>query len=149
MKLVANISLISKAIDMDARDPTFAASLRSIGPVIPMPTLSNSSTFNNQQSPHPARQTDTVFPQAGANPALLVWTARQRAARAAEMEAESFAKPSYAAVAGREYLDALTIRQTLVMREQGLADADIERMLRLKKGLLRRLGGVGVVSAVL
>ncbi|BDD64006.1 hypothetical protein MPDQ_005028 [Monascus purpureus] len=131
----------SEAIDLDARDPTFAASLRSIGPVTPNPTLSHSSTFNATQK----GRTNTVFPQAS-NPALLVWSARQRITKEAELEAESFGKQSYA---GREYLDALTIRQALSMRDrQGLSDGEIEGLLRLKKGVLGRLGKKGVFSEV-
>lgn len=48
---------------------------------------------------------------------------------------------------GREFLDAMTIRQVLSMRDrQGLAPGDIERLLRLKKGVVGRLGERGVVS---
>ena len=134
---------------MDARDPTFAASLRSIGPVTPNPTLSNSSTFNQQNTPNAGRdlgRMGTVFPQADANPALLVWSARQRVTREAEAEAEGFGKQSHT---GREYLDALTIRQVLVMRDrQGLSNDEIERMFRLRKGVIEKLGGRGVVSAI-
>lgn len=86
-----------------------------------------------------------MFPQAS-NPALLVWSARQRITKEAELEAESFGKQSYA---GREYLDALTIRQALSMRDrQGLSDGEIEGLLRLKKGVLGRLGKKGVFSEV-
>ncbi|RJE16973.1 hypothetical protein PHISCL_10690, partial [Aspergillus sclerotialis] len=131
------------AIDLDARDPHFAASLRHIGPVTPAPTLSHSSTFNQPQQPSGPKQ--TVFPQTS-NPALLVVTARQRIAKAAECEAEEFGKQSHG---GREYLDALTIRQALAMRDHNrLPNGEIERILRLKSGVMSRLGGKGVVSEV-
>ncbi|RAO71437.1 uncharacterized protein BHQ10_007449 [Talaromyces amestolkiae] len=147
----------SEAIDLDARDPHFAASLRSIGPVTPNPTFSHSSTFNQtrtfpQFQPQSIPQsadgsggvTPSVFPDANNNPALLVLSSRSRITKAAEQELESFGRPSHP---GREYLDAMTIRQVLSMRDrQKLQDADIERTLRLKKGVVGRLGEKGIVS---
>ncbi|KAJ9253820.1 hypothetical protein DTO027B5_1440 [Paecilomyces variotii] len=127
----------SEAIDLDARDPHFAASLRSIGPVTPQPTFSNSSAFNRPG------QTPSVFPTAN-NPALLVVTARQRITKAAEQEAEAFGRESHV---GREFLDALTIRQALTMRDrQGKSAAEIENALRLKPGVMERLGRQSIVS---
>lgn len=127
------------AIDMDGRDPDFAASLRSIGPVNPSPTFSNSSTFNRPGS------MQTVFPHAS-NPALLVVTARQRLMEAAEKEAEHF---GHAGHPGRSFLDALTIQQVLTMRDkQGMRRGDIERFLGLKKGVLERLGKDEIVSRI-
>ncbi|KAF7174367.1 hypothetical protein CNMCM5623_007015 [Aspergillus felis] len=87
----------SSVIDLDGRDPDFAAHLRSIGPVVPNPTFSRTSTFN----PGPIQQhnqNQPVFPTA-ANPALLVLTARQTAAKAAQEEAEHIGRPGFA---GRE-----------------------------------------------
>ncbi|KAI9369807.1 hypothetical protein BJX61DRAFT_125903 [Aspergillus egyptiacus] len=126
----------SSAIDLDGRDPHFAASLRSLGPVTPTPTLSNSSTFNKAHPPqHPGA---TVFPTAP-NPALLVLSARQRIASEAEAEAEDVGKGSFA---GRRYLDAYTIRQVLEMRDRrGLGAGEIERELRLREGVVGALGG--------
>ncbi|KAH8700198.1 hypothetical protein BGW36DRAFT_425031 [Talaromyces proteolyticus] len=134
-------SLRSEAIDLDARDPHFAASLRSIGPVTPNPTMSNSSTFNSST---PLTTTSpSVFPDAN-NPALLVLSSRTRITKAAEQEQEVFGRQSHQ---GREFLDVLTIRQALQMRDrQGLSMAEIERLLRLKKGVMLRLGERGLVS---
>ncbi|KAJ0421649.1 hypothetical protein BJY00DRAFT_108139 [Aspergillus carlsbadensis] len=137
----------SAAIDLDGRDPHFAASLRSIGPVTPSPTLSNSSTFTQTQShlqPQSAPGTNqSIFPTSS-NPALLTITARQRIAREAEGEAEAMGQGNFA---GRRYLDALTIRQVLQMRDrQGLPGREIERALRLKQGTVERLGGKGVMG---
>ncbi|KAE8158975.1 Oligosaccharyltransferase subunit Ribophorin II-domain-containing protein [Aspergillus tamarii] len=133
----------SNAIDLDGRDPDFAATLRGIGPVSPAPTLSNSSTFASGAQRGDSVQ--TVFPQA-ANPALLVVTARQKIAKAAEREVELVGRPGFT---GREYLDALTIRQALSMRDrQGMPSGEIERLLRLKRGVVDRLGKKGVVSEV-
>ncbi|PYH47321.1 uncharacterized protein BP01DRAFT_421656 [Aspergillus saccharolyticus JOP 1030-1] len=136
----------SSAIDIDGRDPDFAASLRSIGPVTPNPTFSPSSTFAPAQrsfgaagAHHPA----TVFPPA-ANPALLTVTARQQITQAAEAETDAMGRRDFA---GREFLDAFTIRQVLAMRDrQGLPAREIERVMRLKSGVVERLGPKGVVG---
>ena len=130
--------ICQKAIDLDGRDPDFAASLRTIGPVTPNPTYSPSSTFSRQPAP-------TVFPPA-TNPALLVFSARQRITKAAEQEAEAMGKMDFQ---GREFLDALTIRQVLAMRDrQGLGEREIERVLRLKGGVVGKLGERGVVGDI-
>ncbi|KAL4885542.1 hypothetical protein BJY04DRAFT_214338 [Aspergillus karnatakaensis] len=128
------------AIDLDGRDPHFAASLRSLGPVTPSPTLSNSSTFNQPQSQ--STNYPTVFPPAS-NPALLALNSRQRITREAERESEDMGRANFP---GRRYLDALTIRQAIVMRDkQGLGDGEVERTLRVRKGVLGGLGK-GVVG---
>ena len=133
------------AIDLDGRDPHFAASLRTIGPVTPAPTYSHSSTFNPSAATQP-NQSQTVFPNASFNPALLAVNARQRITEAAEKEAEEFGRQNHG---GREFLDVLTIRQAISMRDkQGFSMRDIESTLRLKKGVMERLGKKGVVSEV-
>lgn len=77
---------------------------------------------------------------------MLVVTARQKIAKAAEREVELTGRQGFT---GREYLDALTIRQALSMRDrQGMPSGEIERLLRLKKGVVDRLGEKGVVSEV-
>lgn len=49
--------------------------------------------------------------------------------------------------AGRQFLDALTIQQALNMRDlQRMPLREIERTLRLKEGVLDRLGKEGVVA---
>ncbi|PKY02034.1 hypothetical protein P168DRAFT_306248 [Aspergillus campestris IBT 28561] len=138
----------SNAIDLDGRDPDFAASLRHIGPVNPHPTFSNSSVFPTrqgapqQQHQQPGRAS-TVFPPA-TNPALLTVTARQQLTKAAEQETDALGRSNFA---GREFLDTMTIRQVLNMRDrQGLPPREIERLLRLKKGVVERLGEKGIVG---
>ncbi|KAL4813650.1 hypothetical protein BDW67DRAFT_168054 [Aspergillus spinulosporus] len=129
----------SSAIDLDGRDPHFAASLRCIGPVTPNPTLSHSSTFNQTHPP-------SIFPSTFTNPALLAVTARQRITREAEAEAEELGKGGFE---GRRYLDAYTIRQILAMRDrQGLGAEEIERALRLKRGVVGRIDAAKGVFGV-
>lgn len=98
--------------------------------------MSHSSTFGRGA-------VQTVFPTSS-NPALLVMTARQRISRAAQEESARSGDPSFA---GRQFLDSLTIQQALSMRDQqGLQNSEIERRLRLKKGLMDQLGKHGLVS---
>ncbi|KAF7715778.1 Uncharacterized protein PECH_006224 [Penicillium ucsense] len=128
----------TSAIDLDGRDPHFAASLRNLGPVTPSPTLSNSSTVNRGSM-------QSVFPSAS-NPALLALAARQRVAEAAQKEFDELAHGSQA---GRQFLDAFTISQALTMRDQQkMAKRDIERSLRMKEGVMDQLGKDGLVSRV-
>ncbi|KAJ5748773.1 uncharacterized protein N7511_010469 [Penicillium nucicola] len=132
-------SVKSDAIDMDGRDPDFAASLRSIGPVNPNPTYSNSSTFSSLGS------MQTIFPQSS-NPALLVVNARQRLNKLAEEETESYGVAGHP---GRQFLDALTIQQILTMRDkQGIPRRQIEKFLGLKTGVVDRLGKDSIVSRI-
>ncbi|KAJ5892665.1 hypothetical protein N7504_009356 [Penicillium tannophilum] len=126
----------SNAIDLDGRDPDFAASLRSIGPVDPSGNFSHPNPFNRGT-------VQTVFPTAS-NPALLVVTARQRITKAAQEESLAVGNANFQ---GRQFLDSFTISQALTMRDQQrMPSRDIERTLRLKSGTIDKLGKSGIVS---
>ncbi|KAL8879042.1 MAG: hypothetical protein Q9198_003269 [Flavoplaca austrocitrina] len=59
------------AINLDASDPHFAKSLRSLGPVQPSSTLSNSSTFSPTSPSHPSSpptNTTSNLPQPSPKP---------------------------------------------------------------------------------
>lgn len=72
--------------------------------------------------------------------------ARQQITKAAELEAETFGKQSHT---GREFLDVMTIRQALSMRDrEGFLADEIEKRLRLKSGVVERLGKKGVVAEI-
>ncbi|KAM0717656.1 hypothetical protein Q7P37_007508 [Cladosporium fusiforme] len=72
----------SEAINLDASDPDFARSLRSLGPVQPNPTLSPSSAFGQgAQAPNPRK-----------NPAIAVLDARAALQAKADAEGEAMAK---------------------------------------------------------
>ncbi|EME87244.1 uncharacterized protein MYCFIDRAFT_44464 [Pseudocercospora fijiensis CIRAD86] len=125
------------AINLDASDPDFAQSLRSIGPVQPNPTLSPTSAFNPNQAARSG-------PDPRQNPAVLVLEARAKLQEKAEIE---FMEAGRRAHTGREFLDVYQIRQILTMRDQqGRKDEDIERRLGLKKGAVSRLGMHGIVG---
>jgi hypothetical protein len=87
----------------------------------------------------------TVFPSAS-NPALLAITARTRIGKAAQEEIDAIGHGDFA---GRQFLDAFTISQALTMRDQQkMPPREIERLLRMKEGVLDRLGKDGLVSRV-
>ena len=49
---------------------------------------------------------------------------------------------------GRRFLDVVTIRQVLIMRDElQKRDTEIERQLGLRSGVVRKLGPKGVVGA--
>lgn len=127
-----------ESINLDASDPDFAQSLRSIGPVQPNPTLSPTSAFNPNQSARPAG------PDPRQNPAVLVLDARARLQGQAEIEFMEAGKRGHE---GREFLDVYTIRQILQLRDgHGQSAERIEQKLGLKKGVVERLGAKGVVG---
>lgn len=47
---------------------------------------------------------------------------------------------------GRQFLDVVTLRKILEMREQGVEGGEIERRLELRRGVVGRLGARGVVG---
>ncbi|KAI0596570.1 hypothetical protein F4775DRAFT_564326 [Biscogniauxia sp. FL1348] len=131
-------------------NPAFSQRLRQMGVATPHPTLSHSSTVAsppfppnsnlstphqplNQQQQYPAYQ-----PQNRTLNALEARAAVQLRARAQSEDPR----------AGRELVDAGTLKQALMMRAHGVAATDIERRLRLKNGVVGRLGPEGVVGLV-
>lgn len=142
----------SEAINLDASDPDFARSLRSLGPVQPNPTMSPTSAFphptnTNKNATHaasPSAQQNPYTLDPRKNPAIAVLDARARLQVRADEEGERYGKSGFE---GREFLDVFTIRQMLVLRDgKGKAAGDIERQLGLKAGAMERLGPKGVVS---
>ncbi|KAK8196121.1 hypothetical protein M8818_007274 [Zalaria obscura] len=136
-----------EAINLDASDPDFARSLRELGPVQPNPTLSPSSAFPQNPSSASAssssRPTRQTAPDPRTNPAITVLAARSRLADAEERESIEAGRRGHA---GREFLDVGILRQVLTLRENGTAAGEIERRLGLRKGVVERLGGRGVVE---
>ncbi len=78
------------------------------------------------------------------NPAIQILEARSALSSAADKEFIEAGKRGHE---GRQFLDVVTIRQVLMLRdEKGLEEAEIERRLGLKKGVVERLGPRGVVG---
>ncbi|KAI9762760.1 MAG: hypothetical protein M4579_000112, partial [Chaenotheca gracillima] len=134
-----------EAINLDASDPDFAASLRKLGAVQPSPTLSHSSAFNANSAASPS--TTSSRPTPATNPALVVLENRSRIAAEAEREFADIGRPGRP---GRRFMDVVTLRQILMLRdEKGVAPEEIEKHLDLKKGVVAMLGEKqGVVSGV-
>ena len=134
-------------MNADAFDPQLGAALRSIGPVQPAPTYSNSSIAQPSPDSSSNRQgSQPIFPEPASNPALAVLDARQKLAHQAEAEFEEYGKKSSK---GRSLLDVTIIRQMIALRDdKGLKDEEIERNLGLQKGVAARLGRKGVVSNI-
>ncbi|KAG4443962.1 hypothetical protein IFR05_000602 [Cadophora sp. M221] len=171
-------------------DPALNARLKTLGPVQPNPTQSNSSTFHSHSAstssftdpslsatqfrPSKSNPLQTIFPArsnqnpnlnsnahsnsssdsrrdkglglgSSSNPAVSLLTARYRLASEAENEFAQTGKST--AARGRQFLDVITLRQILVLRdEKGFEAGEIERMLGLREGVVGRLGRRGVVG---
>lgn len=134
-----------EAINLDASDPDFARSLRSIGPVQPNPTLSPTSAFPHPGNPNNAAQASRpAGPDPRKNPAIAVLDSRARLQDEADIEFQQAGRRGHE---GRQFLDVYMIRQILVQRdEKGKSASEIERSMGLKKGVVDRLGARGVVG---
>ncbi|KAK1755244.1 hypothetical protein QBC47DRAFT_383175 [Echria macrotheca] len=132
--------------DSELVDPAFADRLRQMGIVQPNPTFSPSSTaasFQDMMSTAQSSMAAPKYPPSSSNPTLAVLEARRRLQEKAEQEFEEL---GVSGAQGREFLDINTIRNILVMRQRGESAAAIESRLRLKPGVVARLGPPGIVS---
>ncbi|KAI9797672.1 MAG: hypothetical protein M1833_005333 [Piccolia ochrophora] len=148
-----------EAINLDASDPQYAASLRELGAVTPSPTLSHSSTFSASAATHPSSSSSSSGPGAGQasnapppgpdpsmNPAITLLRARDRLAAEADVESREVGRRGHP---GRQFLDVVALRQVLTLRDrEGVDGREIERRMGLRSGVVKRLGGRGVVGAV-
>ncbi|OTA22574.1 hypothetical protein BTJ68_14286 [Hortaea werneckii EXF-2000] len=135
-----------EAINLDASDPDFAQSLRSIGPVQPNPTLSPTSAFPNPGNPNKnlTQAPRPLGPKPRENPTLVALDSRAKLQEAADAEFQMAGKRGHE---GRQFLDVYMIRQILIERDvQGRSAEEIERKMGLKRGVVERLGGKGVVQ---
>ncbi|KAK8074891.1 hypothetical protein PG997_009554 [Apiospora hydei] len=130
------------AIRQDAMDPNpitdaaFSQRLRQMGIATPNPTMSNSSTASPVAGPS-SHSVSRPTPQQ--NTTLNALDARRRIQESVDVQAQN---PS----AGREYVDVGVLRQVLMMRDRGYAAPDIEKRLRLKSGVVARVGPPGVIA---
>ncbi|KAE9367185.1 hypothetical protein N431DRAFT_487576 [Stipitochalara longipes BDJ] len=114
---------------------------------------SHDPSLSGQFVPSASNPQQSIFPQGNGrgegggmgriNPAVSLLTARYRLAEEAERE---FANIGKAGGEGRQFLDVVTIRKLLEMREAGVEGGEIERRLELRKGVVGRLGMRGVVG---
>ncbi|KAI0849637.1 hypothetical protein F5Y00DRAFT_55431 [Daldinia vernicosa] len=118
-------------------DAAFSQRLRQMGVATPNPTLSHSSTASPRPGAPDQGPRSHIYPSPAQNPTLSALSARQRLEERATLEFEDVRR-------GREFLDVGTLKQALALRERGTPAADIERRLRLKSGVVERLGPRGV-----
>ncbi|ERF75944.1 hypothetical protein EPUS_01310 [Endocarpon pusillum Z07020] len=141
-------------VDLDARDPDYGSRLSQLGPVQPPRTLSNSSTFaptpqvvkssSSSSSTRSPFQGQQVFPSSSSNPELLIVQARDHFAKIFEEESESLGRQSFK---GRTLVSAAELKAVLSMRDDGRKPpGEIEKQLRLRPGILGRLGRPGLVE---
>lgn len=135
------------AIRADSMDPDFngdfSRRLQQMGIADPNPTYSPSSTAAYNLGPQ--YNMAPSFPPSRSNPTLSALSARQRLQQEAE---EDFESMGLANTQGRRFLDMRTMVDAMKLRGHGLADKDIEARLRIRPGLLERLGPQGVLSHV-
>ncbi|KAL2258498.1 hypothetical protein VTK26DRAFT_8173 [Humicola hyalothermophila] len=127
--------------------PEFAERLHKMGIVQPNPTYSPSSTaspFSGDASGIRQSLSKPQFPPATKNTTLGALEARRRIEAQANEELEHMGKSTDQ---GKQFLDITTIKQILVLRDRGVSAADIESRLRLRPGVVARLGPKGIVSA--
>lgn len=102
------------------------------------------SASNPQQTIFPTSASPSSSQNPRSNPAVSLLTARFRLAAEAERE---FALTGKSSAGGRRFLDVVTLRQVLVMRDETrLKAGEIERRLGLERGVVERLGERGVVG---
>ena len=135
------------AMDPDAMTGDFSQRLQQMGVVQPNPTYSPSSTaVPHQTSPRPNRPlghrdpTSTPFK---ANPILSALEARRRLQHEAEVEFEGLGTSK---VKGQRFVNMRTLVDALVLLDRGTPRDEVERGLNLENGLLKRLGGPGILS---
>lgn len=139
-----------EAINLDASDPDFARSLRTLGAVQPNEIESQSSRYSavlhsKSSSRNPLSTSGPpIMPTPSNNPALQILAARQKWQDLADYEAGEYGRRGFK---GRELLDAGTLRRVLTLRDRrGIADEKIEEMLELKRGTVKKLGPKGLVG---
>lgn len=135
---------VGQSVDLDARNPSLDARLRSVGAVQLNPTAATSSPAL-LQGEHAHKHEPREPPSFAHSPVIAMLAARERIADDAASEIEAGGDKD----GRRQFLDVHTIRQILMLRDdRGLSTKEIEDQLRLKPGVVDRLGEKGVVSVI-
>ncbi|KAI9674904.1 MAG: hypothetical protein M1829_003644 [Trizodia sp. TS-e1964] len=113
------------ASSLDGQSPSYAASLRALGPVAP-------SAFTGKQ----------VFPLAAQSPAVQLLEARRALAERVGKELEGGQREV------RGFLDVAGVREVLTLRDKGVGEALIEQRMGLKRGTVAKVGGSEVVRVL-
>ncbi|KAI0390294.1 hypothetical protein F5Y17DRAFT_72315 [Xylariaceae sp. FL0594] len=108
----------------------------------PAPSTYTEISHSLNQPPSSPSKTKVHPPQPQQqNRTLSALEARAKFQQLAEKEFEDPSK-------GREFLDAGTLRRALLLRKRGVRDAEIEKRLNLKSGVVARMGPPGVAVPV-
>jgi hypothetical protein len=123
----------------------FADRLRKMGIAQPQPTYSPSSIASHFPDASGIGQSFSApqFPSSSSNATLNVLQVRRQIEQRARGELDNTGKSTDK---GREFLDIGTVKQMLALRQGGASAADIEARLRLKPGVVARLGPAGMVA---
>ena len=113
-----------------------------MGVVNPTPTFSASSRAGPERTPSAPQP---KYPAISRNPTLASLEARRLLQERADEEFNAMGKKGSP---GREFLDVGTVCRALAMREKGVGAGKIEELLKLKGGVVARLGRAGVVAPV-
>lgn len=136
-------------IDLDGRDPQFGDALKRLGPAISVERAApHQGAFPTSSQPPLGQQGQNIFPSSDptTNPSLMIVKARERINQQFDNEAEDIGRAS---AGGRTLISAKDIKEALKMRDQGgMSSEEVEKQLRLKPGILSRLGKPGVFGNV-
>lgn len=140
----------SEHIDLDGRDPQFGSKLRALGPAVAVAdAVPGEAAFPMNSQPPVGQQGQNTFPSKGRgtggaiNPAIVVVQARERIGKVWQAERDALGRGSFA---GRTLLGAGEIADVIRMRDEGSKGEEIEKKMRLNKGLVEKLGVRGVVA---
>lgn len=141
----------SEHIDLDGRDPQFGSKLRALGPAMPVADARpQDSAFPTSSQPPVGQQGggQNIFPSKTessgvTNPAIVIVNARERIGKVWEEERDALGRGSFA---GRTMLNAGELAEVIQLRDEGMAVGEIEKKMRLSRGLVGRLGVRGVVA---
>ncbi|KAK3393671.1 hypothetical protein B0H63DRAFT_23590 [Podospora didyma] len=128
----------------ESMNQAFANRLKQMGIAKPNPTYSPSSIAT--PAPDAASYqslSGSKFSPATGNATLGVLESRRRLQELADQEFDDIGKSGDR---GREFLDIATIRDALILRQRGEPASSIEARLRLKPGVIARLGSSGIVA---
>lgn len=85
-----------------------------------------------------------IFPSTRNNPAVILTQARQRIGKQWEVEDDNRGRPSFQ---GRTLLSAKDIKESLRLRDEvGKPSQEVEKLMKLKPGILDQLVPKGVVA---
>lgn len=136
-------------VELDARDPQFGDALKRLGPAISVERAApHQAAFPTSSQPPLGQQGKNIFPSSDptANPSLMIVKARDRINQKYDEEVEGIGRSSSG---GRTLVSAKDIKEAIRMRDQGgMSSEEIEKQLRLKSGILSRLGKPGVFANV-